>query len=481
MPFERKIMDEIRCDVAVIGAGTAGLTAIKAAAGEGATTCLIEAGPGGTTCARVGCMPSKLLISAAEAAHAVAEAGHFGIGTAPPTIDGRRVMARVREHRDRFVAGVLEGIEKNPPTHYLTGHARFSGPRTLLVDDRVRVEARAIVIAVGASPNVPKPFRNLGARLLTNESVFELEDLPDSVAVVGAGPLGLELAQALHRLHVRTTVLDKGGAVGGLSDREVNDAAKALFAEELDLHLSTDIDVRPGDDDVRLEWRSSDGTRRNGNFSRVLVATGRRPALDGLDLQAAGIPLDEHGTPEFDPETLRCGDSAIFIAGDANHDRPLLHEAAWEGKTAGRNAALYPEAEGRRRPVALSVVFTSPQIATVGSFAPDDTRIASGSVDFSDQGRAKVIGQNRGIVRVYGDRESGVLLGAQMACPAAEHFAHMIAWAVEAGIAVREMIELPYYHPTLEEGLRTALRDLCSAMRVAPAVDAPILEYGPGS
>src|SRR5690606_37679461 len=169
-------MERIICDVAIIGAGTAGLTAERAASGEGATTCLIEAGPGGTTCARVGCMPSKLLISAADAAHAAAGAATFGVHPENVRIDGRQVMARVREQRDRFVDGVFRGIEKYPPTHFRKGHARFLDETTLMVGDATRVEARAIVLAVGSRPSVPEPLSHLGSRLLTSETVFELED-----------------------------------------------------------------------------------------------------------------------------------------------------------------------------------------------------------------------------------------------------------------------------------------------------------------
>lgn len=468
-------MERITCDVAIIGAGTAGLTAERAASGEGATTCMIEAGPGGTTCARVGCMPSKLLISAADAAHAAAGAATFGVHPENVRIDGRQVMSRVREHRDRFVAGVFRGIEKNPPTHFVTGQARFLDEGTLMVGDATRVEARAVVIAVGSRPSIPEPLRHLGPRLLTSETVFELEDLPRSVAVIGAGPLGLELAQALHRLGVRTTLLDRGKRLGGLTDETVNEVAKAVFAEELDLRLGVDVGAEVAGEEVRVTWEGA--SAGEGMFDRVLVAAGRRPPLDDLDLGKAGLRLDENGTLLFDSRTLRCGDSAIYIAGDANHDRPLLHEAALEGKIAGRNAARHPAAEPGDRPVALAIVFTDPQIASVGRI-PDAADLASGSIDFTDQGRAKVMGANRGVLRLYGSRATGTLEGAQMACPGGEHFAHLIAWAVEAGIPPKALIELPYYHPTLEEGLRTAFRDLCRAMHIAPPMES--LEYGPG-
>src|SRR5690606_16723901 len=202
-------------------------------------------------------------------------------------------------------------------------------------------------------------------------------------------------------------------------------------AEELDLHLGAEVGANIVGEEVRVTWEGAGAGE--GMFERVLVAAGRRPALEDLDLDKAGLRLDQHGSPVFDPRTLRCGDSAVYIAGDANHDRPLLHEAALEGKIAGRNAARHPSAEPGDRPVALSIVFTDPQIASVGGL-PDAADRASGSIDFTDQGRAKVMAANRGMLRLYGSRATGTLEGAEMACPAGEHFAHLIAWAVETRI-----------------------------------------------
>ena len=223
-------MKEIHTDVAVIGAGTAGLAAFHAAIRAGKQAVIIEGGAYGTTCARVGCMPSKLLIAAAHAAHVAHHTAPFGVHVdGNVRVDGKEVMARVKSERDRFVGFVLEGVENIPAEHKLQGYARFVGPQTLVVDAHTRVQAKAIVIATGSAAFVPPSFRDLGDRLVINDDVFEWHDLPKRVAVFGPGVIGLELGQALSRLGVEVRVLGVSGSLGGMSDPKVRLVAKKIF------------------------------------------------------------------------------------------------------------------------------------------------------------------------------------------------------------------------------------------------------------
>ena len=211
-------MTPIEVDVAIIGAGSAGMSAYKAVRQHTERVLVIEQGPYGTTCARVGCMPSKLLIAAAEHAHAIFHGAPFGIRVAGMVVDGKAVMARVRRERDRFVGFVLETVEGWPAAHTLTGRARFVAPGVLAVGD-TRVHAGRVIIATGAVPSVPPGWRDrLGDRLIVNDDVFDWTTLPASVAVVGTGVVGLELAQALHRLGVRVRLFGRSRRVGPLTD-----------------------------------------------------------------------------------------------------------------------------------------------------------------------------------------------------------------------------------------------------------------------
>lgn len=234
-------MKTISTDVAIIGAGTAGMTAYRAAKRAGKSALLIESGAYGTTCARVGCMPSKLLIAAADAAHAARTADAFGVHAGTVQVDGRAVMQRVRSERDRFVGFVLSDIDGFDDREKLAGHARFLSDTTLQVDDHTRIQARGVVIATGSSPVIPGDYSHLGDRVIVNDDVFDWETLPESVLVVGTGVIGIELGQALSRLGVRTTLINRSDSVGGLQDPDVRASALQAFQSELDLRTFTAI------------------------------------------------------------------------------------------------------------------------------------------------------------------------------------------------------------------------------------------------
>lgn len=478
-------MNTRRADVAVIGAGTAGLSARREAAKAGARVVMIESGPYGTTCARVGCMPSKLLIAAADVAHEIGGAARFGIDVpGGARIVGHRVLERVRRERDRFVGFVLEATERIPSEQRIRGHARFVGPTALQIDDHTRVDAKAVVIASGSSPVVPSFLHPVRDRVLFNDHVFELEELPESIAVVGTGIIGLELGQALHRLGVRTAFFSHSGRLGPMTDPEVERSVVATLGSELTLHQNAVLEARPSPDGgVVMRWKAGGDRWQDERFSAVLAAAGRRANVEGLNLEETGVELDGRGVPVIDPRTMQCGARPIFIAGDAAADRPLLHEAADEGRIAGLNAARFPDVRAERRRTPLAIVFTDPQMATVGMrFRDIDLRdVEVGAVSYEDQGRARVMGKNAGCVRIYARRESGSLVGAEMFGPRVENTAHLLSWAVQTGMSVDRVLELPFYHPVVEEGIRTALRDLCARLKISGTPRALDLECGPGT
>jgi dihydrolipoamide dehydrogenase len=479
-------MEKREVDVAIIGAGTAGMVAYQRVRKVTDKVVLIEGDQYGTTCARVGCMPSKLLIAAADNAYQMAQGELFGLSAGNITVDGKRVMARVRSERDRFVGSVIRSVEKFPEEHRIKGHARFAGPNRLIIGNEIEVHAKRIVIATGSRPNIPGFLKEAKDRLVVNDDIFEWQDLPESVVVFGPGVIGLELGQALSRLGVRVRMFGVGGAVGPIHDDSIREYALKRFNEEFPLDPDGDVKrVERVDGGVAVTFTDGNSGEKTETFEYLLAATGRRPNVDSLDIQNADIELDDKGMPVFDPHTLRCGQSPIFIAGDANSALPLLHEAADEGRIAGNNAASYPEVRAGLRRTPLAVVFTDPQIATVGLTINEvDKRcqgcFAVGEVSFEDQGRSRVIGKNRGLLRVYGEHGSGLFMGAEMFGPAAEHIAHMLAWSAQRRLTVSEMLEMPFYHPVIEEGLRTALKDLNRNLSIGPTPEEGCTECGPG-
>ena len=476
-------MKTLRPDVAVIGAGTAGMTAYRAAREHTDRVVVVEGGPYGTTCARVGCMPSKLLIAAAEAAHTIAEAPAFGVHAGAVRVDGRAVMARVRAERDRFVGFVVEAVERWPDEARIRGHARFVADQVLQVDDHTRIEADRIVIATGSSPALPRAWRDaLGDRLLVNDDVFEWQDLPRSIAVVGAGVIGLEIAQALHRLGVRVKLYGRGGRVGQLTDPALQDETRRVLAATLPMNVHADhLALRREGDEVVVSGTGGPDER----FDGLLAATGRRPNVDALGLEHTTLPRDASGVPEVDRRTGQIGATRVFMAGDVSELHPLLHEAADDGRIAGDNAGRWPDIRVRPRRAPLAVVFSDPQIMIAGRSHRDlvDAKVAfeSGAVSFEDQGRSRVMRVNRGRLHVYGERASGRFLGAEMIGPAAEHLGHLLAWSAQRGDTVQAMLDSPFYHPVIEEGLRSALRDLQRALRMGPPPVERCLDCGPGA
>lgn len=450
-------------DVAVIGAGTAGLAAYRAAVAGGKRTVLIEGGPYGTTCARVGCMPSKLLIAAAEAAHAPARWDAFGLRLdGKVTVDGAAVMGRVRRERDRFVGFVLEGVNAIPDNDRVRGHARFVDDRTLQVDGGPRITFGRAVIATGSSPSVPQFLHALGDRLAVNDHVFDWDSLPRSVAVIGPGVIGLEIGQALSRLGVETTVFGRMGHVGPFTDPAVRDYAVRTFASEFRLEADADLhSVERVEQGVRITYTAGDGEPTSIVVERVIAATGRSPNVRNLGLENTTLELDVRGVPVYDRHTMQCGHHAIFIAGDASDDLPLLHEAADEGRIAGHNAARFPHVEPGLRRTPLAIVFSDPQLAIAGARHADlqPGTFVTGEICFEDQGRSRVMLRNQGLLHVYADFMSGQLVGAEMIGPDAEHIGHLLAWAIQAKLTIARTLEMPFYHPVVEEGLRTALRD----------------------
>ena len=442
-----------RVRIAILGAGTAGLSALKEAQRQTEDVLLVNDGPYGTTCARVGCMPSKALI---EVAHAYARrewlAGVGIGGTGGLEVDLAAVMAHVRVLRDRFAAGAIR-LAQDLGQRNIPGRARFLDAQTLEVNGE-RIHADATVIATGTHPIVPEAWRTLGQRLVTSDDVFELVSPGRRVGVVGLGPIGVELGQAFAQLGCEVHAFTRGSSVAALSDPDVNASLVDALRRQMSITTGAAVQLRPGAGGVVLDAGANPVT-----VDWVLASLGRRPNLEGLGLDTLGVALDEHGMPAFDPATLRLGELPVYIAGDVNEQRPLLHEASDEGRIAAHHA-LDPQAECLARRVPLGIVFTEPGAGRVGLSHRElpASGVVVGAGDFSRQGRAVMAGRNAGLLHLYADAADGRLLGAELVAPDAEHLAHLLAWSIQQGLTLDGMLQMPFYHPTVEEGLRSALQ-----------------------
>lgn len=453
-------MNDITVDVAIIGAGTAGLYALREVRRAQKSFVLIDHGPLGTTCARVGCMPSKVALQSAELWRSRQRYPDIGVsGSEQLALDMDRAWANLRVQRDRFAGGAAQGAIRAGGENLLMGRARFLEPGVLEVtteSGRRVIRAGAVVVATGSVPVVPKWLSGLGERVITTEQLFELETLPKSLAVLGLGAIGLEMGLALSRLGVKVIGAELAQVPAGISDPEIAASVIARFSPEMEMWFGAPAETRLVSEGVAI---SSQG--REVVVEQVLAALGRRPDLSSLDLATGGLELNERGLPPFDPATLQAGQSRIFIVGDANGDRPLMHEAADEGAIAGFNAAR-PAVTRFRRRTPLGIAFTHPDIVTAGARfdSLDPEKILIGTARTEDTARYRVLHGEGGLLRLYAEKTTGRLLGASIFALEGEHLAHQLAWAIDLGMSAQRLLQMPFYHPVAEEALQSALQEI---------------------
>ncbi len=453
-----------RVDVVIIGAGSAGLYALSQVIRENKSYLVVQQGELGTTCSRVGCMPSKVLIQSAEDYHRRKALERQGIeGGELLSIDGEEVMEFVREQRDMFVERVLGSNEKRLQDNMLIDRAEFVRPGRLRVGENI-VDYHSVIIATGSSPIIPEAWKQFSDRIITTDNLFEEERLPESVAVIGLGVIGLEIGQAMARLGVAVTGFDAAENIGGIEDPEINQSVCQTLSREFPLWLGQPAEISEEGEQLKVS--------AGGNsvlVDRLLLSIGRRPNVDSLKLENLGIELDSQGIPIFNSNTMQCGDQRVFLAGDVTGTLAMLHEAGDEGRIAGINACS-EATQSFRRKTPLSITFTDPNLCFVGSewSRLDMQQAVIGQISMAPVGRAQIMSKNRGLIRIYGDKQSGRILGASLFCIKGENLAHLLAWCIQQDLTVFDLLRMPYYHPVIEEAIQAALRDMARQVEQQP-------------
>lgn len=445
-----------RFDLAVIGGGTAGLVTAAVSAGIGARTALVERARLGGECLWTGCVPSKAILRSAAVLATVRRAAEYGVRAGPAEADFAAVMARVRrtiaaiephDSPERFRGMGVEVVQ---------GHARFLSPEVAEVDGR-RVRAKRWVVATGSRTAVSDVPGLAEAGYLTHETVWELERLPASLVVLGAGPIGVEIAQTFARLGSRVTLVDAGAQVLGREDPEVAEVLRrALEREGVVLRLGMRAErVRAEGGERVVELRGGDGARAEARAEAVFVATGRRPNVEGMGLEALGVEVGEGGIAT--DAKLRTSVGNVWAAGDVVGPYRFTHVADHHGRLAAPNA-LFPvgrKVDYRGLPWCT---YSEPELARVGLTEAEARerwggragvfRYAHDSLD-----RAVCDGEPEGLTKLVTDPR-GRLVGAHVVGPRAGETIHEAVLAVRRRLKLSELSGMIHVYPTYPESLR---------------------------
>ncbi|HLR16633.1 MAG TPA: dihydrolipoyl dehydrogenase [Alcanivoracaceae bacterium] len=448
-------------EVAIIGAGTAGLYALREVRRAKKSFLLIDQGPLGTTCARVGCMPSKVALHAGATWQAQQHFDAFGIsGANHLSIDTTKAWAEVKRQRDGFAGGAANSAKRAAGDHLLMGRAEFIDATTLKVTQadgtEITVNAKRIIIASGSRPVLPSWLEAVADRTITTDQLFELDALPERIGILGLGAIGLEMGLALARLGIKVVGADIAHTLGGIQDPELSALAIERFGKEFDFYLGESAEITPHKNGLLMKAGG-----KEHKIDLLLASLGRRPNLDTLNIAAAGIPTNERGQVIYDANTMQVGDLPIYIVGDINSNRTLMHEAADEGAMAGYNAAQDTPIAFQRK-TSIAIAFTDPDIITVGAGwdTLQEEDILVGTALGSANGRCRILGDGSEMLKLYADANTGQLLGAAMVGVKAEHLASLIALAIDRKETAHSLMEMPWYHPTVEEMLQSALQDI---------------------
>jgi pyruvate/2-oxoglutarate dehydrogenase complex dihydrolipoamide dehydrogenase (E3) component len=458
-----------RLDLVVIGGGSGGLVSALVAAGIGARVALVERARLGGDCLWTGCVPSKSLLAAAELAHRIRHADDVGLVPSEPGIHFTQVMAHVDRARRVIAPQDSASRLERDGVEVLSGHARFAGPGVVDVAGR-RLRYRKAIIATGSRPLVPSIPGLAEADPLTSETVWELDRQPRSLAILGGGPIGCELALAFSRLGTEVALIEAGERLlPGEEPRASELIAARLQAEGIDVRCATrvaSVTAATAGGELRLV---DSGTSVPVAFDRLLVAVGRAPSSHDLGLEAIGVNADQSGFIEVDAR-LRTTASHVFAVGDVTGAMAFTHVAAYHARVATVNALF-----GTRRRVDYAAVprvtFTDPEVAAVG-LTESEARArwekpTIVSFDYAELDRAITDGRPYGFVTLVGDPH-GRLVGATIAAPGGgESVAELAAW-IATGAKIDRISQTVHAYPTLSEGPSRAANAHLRARFAAP-------------
>ncbi len=442
-----------RFDVIVIGAGSAGYAAARTLGGRGKKVGLVDKGPLGGLCILKGCMPSKTLLRSSEVLQLIREADELGLRVSGVEPDFPAIMDR----RQRLVKGFqdyrVDGIHHAPNVTLIMGKASFVDAQAIEVEG-VRYEADQFIITTGSTPTIPEVPGLREAGFITSDEALELTEAPKSMVVLGGGVIALELGQFYARLGTKVTMVIRSGHILSQEDDDVREGLEGYLREEgmeiLPYATPSRVEIKNG---KKVLYAKIGASETPIEVDEIFVALGRRPNLDALNLEAAGVTTEDGLIPV--DLAMRTSNPAIYAAGDCVGNYNLVHVAIYQGEIAAYNILGTPrEADYRIVPYAI---FTDPNFARVGlserEAAAKGIPVITGKYEFAELGKAECMGKGamKGFVKLLASPETGELLGAQILGPEGADLIHELIVAMEFRCTAERLMAIPHLHPTLAE------------------------------
>ena len=438
-------------DVVVIGGGSAGYAAASTAQSKGAKVAIVDKGPLGGLCILRGCMPTKTILRSSDVLALMHRAKEFGLSVSNPSADLSLINDRKIRLINEFARYRIEQLNDSKFT-LIEEHASFLSPHQLKVGKRV-LSAKNFIIATG-STTAAFPVPGLAeVGFLTSDDVLELRETPESMIVLGAGPVAVELAQFFCRIGTQTTLVQRSDHILSKGDEDLAFPVETRFREEgMEVFTGTKLLRVEKSRYGRTVFFSHEGKEKSATASTILQALGRKPNIDGLNLSAASVNVNQ-GRIEVDQE-MRTNVPHIFAVGDVNGLHEIVHIAIEQGEIAAQNITQENTRQFEER-LKLSITFTDPPVASVGLSEKECQQLSilylKATYPFDDHGKSLCLGETHGHIKLLCSPDSGEIIGAHVVGPEAGEMIHQMVTLMHFRGTVHDLVKIPHYHPTLSE------------------------------